>query len=84
MGVKGNLPSQAWSEVTYALGVTAALALGWGLLGDRWLAFLPIAFMALASLEPRNDERVALVDEMLHQVIRDAAVQDDGVQASLA
>ena len=45
-GVRGNLPSQAWSEVTFALGGTAALALGWGLLGDRWLAFLPIAFMA--------------------------------------
>ena len=45
-GVRGNLPSQAWSEVTYALGGTASLAIGWGLLGDRWLAFLPIAFMA--------------------------------------
>ena len=45
-GVRGNLASQAWSEVTYALGGTAALAIGWGLLGDRWLAFLPIAFMA--------------------------------------
>ncbi len=45
-GVRGNLPSQAWSEVTYALGGTAALAIGWGLLGDRWLAFAPIAFMA--------------------------------------
>jgi len=45
-GVRGNLPTQAWSEVTYALGGTAALAIGWGLLGDRWLAFAPIAFMA--------------------------------------
>ncbi len=45
-GVRGNLPTQAWSEVTYALGGTAALAIGWGLLGDRWLALLPIAFMA--------------------------------------
>ncbi len=45
-GVRGILPSQAWSEVTYALGGTAALAIGWGLLGDRWLAFAPIAFMA--------------------------------------
>ena len=45
-GVRGNLPSQAWSEVTYALGGTVALAIGWGLLGDRWLAFAPIAFMA--------------------------------------
>ncbi len=45
-GVRGNLPTQAWSEVNYALAGTAALAIGWGLLGDRWLAFLPIAFMA--------------------------------------
>ncbi len=45
-GVRGKLPSQAWSEVTYALGGTVALAIGWGLLGDRWLAFLPIAFVA--------------------------------------
>ena len=45
-GVKGDLPSQAWSEATYALGGTAALAIGWGLLGNRWLAFLPLAFMA--------------------------------------
>ena len=45
-GVRGNRPSQAWSEVTYALGGTAALAVGWGLMGDRWLAFLPIAFVA--------------------------------------
>ena len=56
-GVRGSLPTQAWSEVTYALAGTGALAVGWGLLGDRWLAFLPIAFMAwgtasLASPEP--------------------------------
>ena len=25
---------------------TISLAVGWGLLGDRWLAFVPIAFMA--------------------------------------
>ncbi len=45
-GVRGNLPTHAWSEVTYAVAGTAALAIGWGLLGDRWLAFAPIAFMA--------------------------------------
>ena len=45
-GVEGNLPTQAWAEVTYAMGGTASLAAGWGVLGDRWLAFLPIAFMA--------------------------------------
>jgi len=45
-GVEGNRPTQAWAEVTYALAGTLSLALGWGLLGDKWLAFLPIAFMA--------------------------------------
>ena len=45
-GVRGNLPTQAWAEVTYAAAGTASLAVGWGLLGDRWLAFLPIGFMA--------------------------------------
>ena len=45
-GVQGNLPTQAWGEVTYAMAGTVSLAVGWGLLGDRGLAFLPIAFMA--------------------------------------
>ena len=45
-GVEGRLPTQAWAEVTYAVAGTVSLAVGWGLLGDRWLAFLPIAFMA--------------------------------------
>ena len=45
-GVRGSLPTQAWSEVTYAFAGTASLAIGWGLLDDRWLAFVPIAFMA--------------------------------------
>ncbi len=45
-GVKGALDGQAWAEVTFALAGTAGLALGWGLLGDRWLAFTAIAFMA--------------------------------------
>ncbi len=45
-GVKGKMPSQAWAEVTYAMSGTVSLAIGWGLFGDKWLAFLPIAFMA--------------------------------------
>ena len=45
-GTKGSLPSQAWAEVTYALAGTVSLAVGWGLLGDRWLALVPVAFMA--------------------------------------
>ena len=45
-GVRGSLPPQAWAEITYPLAGTVSLAIGWGLLGDRWLAFVPIAFMA--------------------------------------
>ena len=45
-GVRGSLPTQAWAEVTYALAGTVSLAVGWGLLGNRWLAFVPIAYMA--------------------------------------
>lgn len=45
-GTSGKRPDQAWAEVTYAVGGTASLAIGGGLVGDRWLAFLPIAFMA--------------------------------------
>ena len=45
-GVQGTLPTQAWAEITYPLAGTASLAVGWGLLGDKWLAFVPIAFMA--------------------------------------
>ena len=35
-----------WSEVAYPLAGAACLAFGWGILGDRWLAFVPIGFMA--------------------------------------
>ena len=45
-GVEDELASQAWSEITFGLAGVASLAVGWGLLGDKWLAFLPIAFMA--------------------------------------
>lgn len=45
-GVQGSRSSQAWSEVTYPVAGTLSLAVGWGLLGDRWLGFTPVAFMA--------------------------------------
>ena len=45
-GVKGSLPTQDWAEVTYAVAGAASLAVGWGLMDDRCLAFLPIAYMA--------------------------------------
>ena len=45
-GTDGRRSGQAWSQLTYAAVGAASLAVGWGLLGDRWLAFLPIAFVA--------------------------------------
>ena len=45
-GVRGGFPSQVWAEITYPAAGTISLAVGWALLGDRWLAFVPIAFMA--------------------------------------
>ena len=45
-GVEGELTSQAGSEVTFGLAGVASLAVGWGWLGDPWLGFLPIAFVA--------------------------------------
>ena len=45
-GVSGSLSPQAWAEITYPLAGAVSLAVGWGLLEDRLLAFLPIAFMA--------------------------------------
>jgi hypothetical protein len=45
-GAKGSLPSQAWAAVTFALAGTVSLVVGWGVLGQKWWAFLPIGFMA--------------------------------------
>jgi dolichol kinase len=45
-GVQGDLATQAKSEITFGLAGTTSLAIGWGLLGDPWLGFLPVAFMA--------------------------------------
>lgn len=45
-GVRGGQPSQAWAEVTYPLAGACSLLIGWVVLGDRWLGFTPIAFMA--------------------------------------
>ncbi len=45
-GVQGSRTSQAWSEVTYPVAGTLSLAVGCGLLGDKWLGFAPVAFMA--------------------------------------
>ncbi len=45
-GVTSDGRSQVWAEITYPAAGTLSLLTGWALLGDRWLAFTPIAFMA--------------------------------------
>jgi dolichol kinase len=45
-GVTSDGESQVWAEITYPAAGALSLAIGWGILGDRWLAFTPIAFMA--------------------------------------
>ncbi len=45
-GVTGDSPTSDFDWITFPLAGTLALAIGWGALGDRWLAFVPIAFMA--------------------------------------
>jgi hypothetical protein len=45
-GVRGSDPSQPLVEFTFSLAAIASLVVGWGVLGDRRLAFAPIGFMA--------------------------------------
>ena len=45
-GVTSEGSSQVWAEITYPAAGTLSLVVGWALLGDKWLAFTPIAFMA--------------------------------------
>lgn len=45
-GVTGSGAVLDLDSVTFPLAGTMALAIGWGWLGDRWLALVPIAFMA--------------------------------------
>jgi dolichol kinase len=45
-GVAGMRSTERWGEIAYPLAGTVSLAIGWLWLGDRWLAFAPIAFMA--------------------------------------
>ncbi len=67
-GVRGSLPTQVWAEVTYPLAGTVSLAVGWGLLGDRWLAFVPIAFMAW------GDSVAGLTRDFSHRRGRDVEI----------
>ena len=45
-GLRPLASGSQWGEVAYPLAGAASLAFGWALLGDRWLAFVPIGFMA--------------------------------------
>ena len=45
-GLRPRASGSQWGEVAYPLAGAASLAFGWALLGDRWLAFVPIGFMA--------------------------------------
>lgn len=45
----GGEARHAYAEITYPLAGTAALAIGWGILGDRWLALVPILYLALGD-----------------------------------
>jgi hypothetical protein len=45
-GISRGPQNRDWAETAYPVAATVSLVVGWGLLGDRWLAFLPIAFMA--------------------------------------
>ena len=45
-GVRGSHPAQAWAEITYPVAGTLSLVVGWGIFGEKWLGFLPVAFMA--------------------------------------
>ena len=45
-GVTSEGRSQVWAEITFPAAGTLSLVVGWAIMGDRWLAFTPIAFMA--------------------------------------
>jgi dolichol kinase len=45
-GLSGAETGQRWGEVAYPIAGAASIVLGWGILGDKWMAFVPIAFMA--------------------------------------
>ena len=45
-GVSRSDSTKDWAEVAFPVAIAVSLAVGWGVLGDRWLAFLPAAFVA--------------------------------------
>ena len=48
-GVGGSARRHAYAEVTYAFAGAVSLGIGWGVMGDKWLAFVPIGFMAFGD-----------------------------------
>ena len=48
-GVGGSARPHAIAELTYPVAGTISLAIGWWWLGDKWLAFVPIGFMAFGD-----------------------------------
>ena len=45
-GVGGTGRPTAYAEVTYGIAGAASFVIGWGLFNDRWLALVPVLFMA--------------------------------------
>ncbi len=45
-GISRTTSDSDWAEMAYPMAATFSIVVGWALLGDRWLGFLPIAFMA--------------------------------------
>ena len=45
-GVGRSSAARDWAEIAYPAAATVSLVVGWGLLGDRWLAFATIAFLS--------------------------------------
>ncbi len=45
-GLSRSVETRDWGETAYPMAATLSVTIGWGVLGDKWLAFVPIAFMA--------------------------------------
>ena len=45
-GVTRSTSTRDWAEIAYPIAATVSLAIGWGLLGDKRLGLVPIAFVA--------------------------------------
>ncbi len=82
-GVRGTHSAQAWAEITYPLAGTLSLVVGWGILGDKWLGFIPTAFMAWGdtaaglvrdTASPKRSPTVVSMSAMLVVCVGAAAV----------